>query len=423
MRKYLLPAAALVALAACGAVLGTARGASTVSAVTPPTLTVVREGGSFEPVNVIAGIPYGVKCEGSGCTRNTLYKTLDDGVTWTPCAPLPNQVLTLSRLHSGTLIATSDGASHPWRSTDNCATWSSVSIADPFSPGTYRDRLPVTTQLRYYLLGNGSIADDGAAAYMAPYNTPLAGQAVSQVKLRNWVWRSTDDGQTWGVVNDNSDHKHYHGSLAVPGSLYVFAGDNAGCAPSSASLCTDGVLVSHDGGQTLKQACATCVMVDGALDATGGELYYNRDRPYGVSSIEKLDLATGTPHVLAQTTYESVNGGAFLMPDGSYLLGSDYENVGLGFKKDASNVADSTLDIEAIVNDSVSTVLSRQIPNANGEAHLQVKGVTASGLVVVYRSGYGAIFARYDSGSTVSLPTTTPATTTAPVIPTTTSCG
>jgi hypothetical protein len=426
--KAALVAAVLAVALAGGLLASPATPASTIA----PSLTVIREGGAYEPVKVLDSTVYSVKCDGGGCPRSTLYKSVDAGVTQTACAVLPNAVGTLSRLHSGTLIATTDGSSRPWRSTDGCASWQPVKIADPLHPGAYLSALPSTSSLRYYLLGNSGIVDDGTYGYMASYNTPLAGVAVSQVNLTNYVWRSSDDGQTWSLVNQSTTHKHIHGQVAVPGSLYELVGDDAGCGATTPALCTDGVLVSHDAGATFRQVCATCVTTEAALTGDGRELVYDTDRPYASNEIDRLDVTTGAARVLALPAYESVGGGAYPTADGSFLLGTDYEPVGVGYKRGPDGAPDTSLHVYGVVGDTVSTLLSRPIVSTSLDGHLDVRGVLPGNVVVIYRSGYGAIYARYDSGTaaaTTTAPTTStaatttaPATTTTAVVTTTPSC-
>lgn len=426
--KKLLQFAAAVALLACGLIVGTTHGAvSAASAV--PSFTVLSEGGSYEPLNTFADTVYAVKCDGAGCPRNTVYKTTDEGRTWTACAPLPNQVFTISRLHSGTLIATSEAASRPWRSTDGCATWQAVQIADPAHPGAYLSRLPISSTLRYYLLSNDSLTDDGTYAYIATYSSPLAGVTVPEANLTNYVYRSADDGQTWEIASVSTNHKHFHGIVSVPGGpLDALTGDNWGCATNPA-MCVDGIYVSRDFGATFKQVCPTCITTDAAFSKDGLSLVFDTDEKFATNQIESLNLATGIPTVLAQVPYEAVGADALRTSDGTILLGTDYEG-GVGYKKGPDGTLDKNLHVYAVTPDgTVTSVLSRPIPSTTLDGHLEVKGVLSNGDVVIYRSGYGAIFGRFTSGVTAPPPpaTTATATTTAtePITttePTTTSC-
>jgi hypothetical protein len=366
-----------------------------------PSLTLTCQVPGYETLAVVGDKAYAVYASAGNLTRDTLYSASECGA-WTKLGgpvngKFPNQIWTVSILHTGTLIATTWPGAHGaqlWRSTDSGQTWSPVQLEDPANRGSFNPWLPGTPYI-YTVLVDDSIVDDGSYAYLGTYNFSPAVDGNT-----NYIYRSSDDGQSWQIVNTTTTHRHIHSLQVAPnGKLYVFFGDTGPI---------DGIFASADHGATLQPVCTArtdqeCIMVNGKFD-NAGNLYYGTDIPFNTDQIMKLNASASAPTILAQVPYESFS--TVRLPDGSFLVGTVYEALG-----EKGN--DPNLHIYAIVNDTVTSVLTEPIPNNfQTWAYLSLRGVFPNGDIAIFRSGYGTIFAHPNTGTTTPTTTTTAATTT-----------
>jgi hypothetical protein len=384
--------AALAALGALGALAFMLTPASTTT-LTAPTVSVVRQLPAFEAVGAKGDTDYLVKCDGAGCPRSTLYSTSDEGATLPRAlfAGFPSEVFSVTPLRSGTLLASTESARGIWRSTDNGVNFHKV-LGLSFSP------------IAYQTLVARSIASDNTTAYVCTYNSNVSGTAP------NFVWRSTDDGETWTASpfpgGSLPNVKHIHSCQVGPdGNLYVLAGDSVGA----------GVYVSRDHGLTFQTVCvnrpnASCTFVDGAFSADGRYLYAVTDSDG--ATIERLDLQTGIPTPIGTRPYEAFD--AWALGGDSYVFGSTFEPA------DGINWGDAELHIDVVSNGVMNPkpVYSTPIPGAPSYSqwqHLNVTNVRSNGDITVDRSGgYGMMWLHING-----LPA---ATTTVPATTTTASC-
>lgn len=354
----------------------TAAGATTAGAAasfsTPqPRLALVLQNPSFSTLAVDrAGTGWGLRADGTA--PNQLYRTADEGRTWTAAGALPagSTVQTISVLSTGTLIASANtgGGDALFRSTDGTA-WTQV-LAFP------------TTPVLYGTLTAHSITDAAGFAYVGTYNT---GTAATNT---NYLYRSADDGRTWAIVNTSTTHRHIHAVQADPstGRVYVNFGDRAG----------DGWYVSTDQGVTLTPLCTSysCVSIDIAFDGAGGALF-GSDNPDVQNHAYRLDLGTGATTDRGRIGWDAWS--AFRVGPGLWLLGSGYE----GF-----NMTDPNLHLYASADDGATftDVFERPIPGTNGVWKLQVQYAYPSGDFPILVSGYGTVVAHLSAGSTPTKP-------------------
>ena len=181
------------------------------AASSAPMLTIVFQNPSYRTLAVDRnGIAYGKSTSGSDPTQNyRLYRSSDEGRSWTTLFDFPagSNVWYLSVLGDNTLIAHVDfGPTYLYRSADGGGSWTRVFQL----PDLYRTLTP------------HSLTDDGRYVYLASYNTLDAGNHT------NYVWRSADDGQTWTLVLQTTNHRHAHFAEVNPytGDLYVGYGDD-----------------------------------------------------------------------------------------------------------------------------------------------------------------------------------------------------
>jgi hypothetical protein len=163
-----------------------------------------------------------------------------------PIHRFPSRVYLVSVLRDNTLIAhvvpTITHITSLFRSGDHGRTWKKVF---QFAPG-------------YGTLTSHSITDDGRYAYVASYNRLAAGNHMT------WVWRSADDGRSWSVIHQTTEHAHAHFVQADPytGDIYVGYGDSDAVSALERSA---------DQGRTWEALCQghACRAVDIAFDPSG----------------------------------------------------------------------------------------------------------------------------------------------------------
>ena len=132
------------------------------------------------------------------------HKSVNGGLDWAKVGDLPGDCQQAIKLTSGTILAIQLTVTSPaiWRSTDDGATWSTI-----------------TGQLLRGPLGNTGLAEGSDGSVMiAEYTSPVENTS----RLR----RSTDDGLTWGTALEVAAH-HMH-SVAydhIAGRFVIFADD------------------------------------------------------------------------------------------------------------------------------------------------------------------------------------------------------
>ena len=152
----------------------------------------------------------------SGGYKNDVWRSTDYGATWTMVKP--NAAWSARSAHSS--VVTPDGSivlmggadnsgvkNDTWRSTDNGETWTLMNASSGWAARNYPSSL---------VLPDGSIVLSGGA-----YDEGLWGG------LKNDVWRSTDYGATWTMVNSNAEWsaRYTHSSVAMAdGSIVLMGG-------------------------------------------------------------------------------------------------------------------------------------------------------------------------------------------------------
>jgi hypothetical protein len=366
--------------------------------VNPPSLSVVRAVSAYETLGVVDDVAYAVSPADTPL-RSILYRSFDEGVTWTPVATFPSQVWTVTGLASGTLIASTNSPTSGqilWRSGDQGVTWQEVALQDPVSYGstpTYDNYLPGTPYI-YQLLTDHSIADDGHGhVYIGTYN-----QSPALFGNTNFVFRSTDDGYTFQITNVSTNHRHIHSvEIGPDGKLYLAIGDSG---------MYDGIFVSSDQGQTLQPVCTgrpdsdrMCVPVGLAFDGFGN-MVYNTDAPGQDNAIVQTNIATGQPTTLASVPYEGFT--EERLPDGNFLIGNTYEGYGI-------RDGDTYVHLYALLGSSVYQVYSAPITDSTTTKFLTVSGVYSNGDAAIYESGFGTEFVRLQTTVGVTPPSNTAA--------------
>jgi hypothetical protein len=191
----------------------------------------------------------------------------------------------------------------------------------PAHPGAYLATLPVTTTLRYYLLGNSGIVDDGTYGYMASYNSPPPASPS-----RRSTSRTTSGAPATTARHGRSSTSRRRTSTSTARSPSPDRSTNSSATTPAAAPRRRRSAPTASSSPTTRadvQAGLRDVRhVEAALTGDGREL---STTPTGRTRRTRSTSSTSRPaprRVLAQVpAYESVGGGAYQMPDGSFLLG------------------------------------------------------------------------------------------------------
>ncbi|MDD4136764.1 MAG: sialidase family protein [Methanoregula sp.] len=225
--------------------------------------------------------------------RNDVWRSTDYGATWTQVTAdsgwIARESVSSVVMADGSIIVT--GGTLPggytqfndvWRSTDNGATWTRV------NPGA----------AWYKRYGHSTVAmPDGSIVLTGGYSFGPA--------FLNDVWRSTDYGATWTLVNPGAawSPRYHHSTVALPDGSIVLTGGGYN------QIYTNDTWRSTDKGATWKQMRATAgwtarfihgsvTMPDDSIVLMGGyDGDYRNDvwrlEPAGSSEIVQMDIPSG----------------------------------------------------------------------------------------------------------------------------------
>ena len=355
-RSTTAPALVVALLASAVATL-----AAPERAAATPATTVVVTNPSFATIAVDAG---GTAWGYPTTAQTQLWRSTDEARTFTRVNgwdAIGRRPWYMNALSTGTLLAHYDTGSQ-WaiaRSADNGATWTTVL------------RLPcIATDCttRYTTLTDASIAEGGGDIYLGTYNN------IPGATLANYIYRSSDDGRTWAVVNTTTDHRHIHAVLWDPtrSRLFVLFGDSS----------AGGIWMSDDRGQTLAPACTAneCVAVD-AIPADGN-LVYGLDDPFATSHVYRLDPATGTRTTLFTMRYPSYSAAR----SGSVWLVGETHEPGMDLSEPRIHLYGSD-----DAGTTWTSVYDVAIPSTSSDYRMLVTGVFPNGHVAVWPAGQGTV--------------------------------
>jgi PKD repeat protein len=197
-----------------------------------------------------------------------------------------------------------------WRSTDKGATWTRMNASAGWSP-------------RYF--HTSVVTPDGSIFVMG-------GNTQRPVNLfANDVWRSTDKGATWTLMNDSAgwSPRATFSSVALPDGSIVVMGGNDGFTRNDVWRSTDNgatwVIVNADPGWQARWAHSSVVMPDGSIVLIGGWMgsYANdvwRSADSGLSWSQMNASAGWEPRGFFTSN---------VMPDGSIVLTGGYGDLGI----------------------------------------------------------------------------------------------
>ena len=194
---------------------------------------------------------------------NDVWRSTDKGATWVEMKP--NDAIGWSKRSWQRCVVMSDGSivlmggsdgsnkNDVWNSTDNGATWTLVNTSAGWS--------------RRY--GHSSVAmPDGSIVLMGG----------DDGSLKNDVWRSRDNGTTWALMNASSgwSARSGHSSVAMPdGSIVLMGGEQAGSSyTNDVWRSTDNgnvwTLVNESAGWNGRRMHSGVALPDGSIVLMGG---------------------------------------------------------------------------------------------------------------------------------------------------------
>jgi hypothetical protein len=200
--------------------------------------------------------------------KNDVWKSTDDGITWTLVTTTPGwegrSWHTSVALEDNSILLmggyTTSGSykNDVWKSTDDGITWTLVNANAGWSPR----------------IGHSSVLTKDGSIILMGGNTNRT--------VKNDVWKSTDDGATWSLVNASAgwSPRMGHTSVALSDGSIVLMGGNDG---DYLGAYYNDVWKSTDDGATWKQIMSTAewtprkdqtciVMPDGFIVLIGGNI-------------------------------------------------------------------------------------------------------------------------------------------------------
>jgi hypothetical protein len=294
-----------------------------------------------------------------------LYRSRNEGRTWTPIFNFPNLFLdAITVLSNDTLIlhaVTTSQITTLYRSANHGRTWKRVFA---FPPG-------------YGTLTPHSVTDDGRYVYVGSYN-----RFAGALNHTNWIWRSSDNGRRWTVVEETTNHRHIHFVQENPytGDIYVGYGDKD---EQSA------IERSSDHGKSWQAVCQghPCRAVDIDFDPSGFAIW-GWDQPTGF--ITRLDLRNGSLSQLAPISGASYS--TFRLSRSRWLVGIAHEPI---------NTADPNVHLFASDDGgrSFNDVFRRPAIQPSAYVQCRVQYNFRNGDFPIQINTYGTIVARFVSAA------------------------
>lgn len=269
-------------------------------AVAAPTIEIVQENPDFDMIAVDGdGVAYGKPMSGPDHSRR-LYRSDDEGVTWSFVHQFPNLVTAVSVTTTDVLFAHVSGPTFDlYRSDDHGLSWRRVfSFPTGYRSLTADSVSDITTSAGHFI-------------FVGSYTAQLG-------RKENWIWRSSDDGRTWSVVHTTDYMRHIHFIQGDPYTGAVYAGSGDGETQSA-------ILRSLDVGETWERVCSGyhCTAVDIAFRPDGTLVFGQDVLPPSPAAIKRLDPNSGVMTHVAPLPGPSYS--ALALDGTTFLVGHTHE--------------------------------------------------------------------------------------------------
>ena len=293
--------------------------------------------------------------DGSNIFRNDVWRSTDNGVTWTE--ETANAPWTGRAVHSS--VALPDGSivlfggnngmsgrlNDVWRSTDYGATWTAMTSSAEWIP-RWSQSATVLPDGSIVMTGGWNSAylndawrstDYGAtwtrvnntlggisrgyhSTVSLPDNSILMMGGINEGGGRNDVWRSADSGATWTLLTDNAawSDRYYPNVLALPDAGVILIGGLSGSDTSDVWQFLPAGSQEQNPVHTYTTPGTYTVALQ-VMNATG----INSTRKTGyitvdISPDQEITISPGVPHIINNTIAYSGDGTTIILNPGIY---------------------------------------------------------------------------------------------------------
>ncbi len=328
-----------------------------------------------------------------GAYLNDTWGSTDNGATWTlmnpDCEWSARAEHTSVAMPDGSILLMggwdgSSGYNDTWKSTDKGATWTLVNASSGWSKRS------------------------GHTSVVTPDSTIVLMDGISDHEGVYDVWKSTDDGATWMLVNEDSspdprESKPYRGTLAMPdGSILLMGGDGAMGAWNDLWRSTDDgatwTLVNEDCGWPGRTHPCNVAMPDGSIVLMGGRHLNDTWRLQPAGSTNQNPTHTYTAAGTYPVTLQAFNTGGYDTHSqaGYITVTSPARGGDDGDSDDPSAALAAQLSTAKDVTVSGKSAVNRVNVTGTGISRLIVTGTVLSSLPDGVSPAPGSVFQYID---------------------------
>ncbi len=330
---------------------------------------------------------------------NDTWRSTDDGATWTlvnpACGWSARAEHTSVAMPDGRIILMggwdgSSGLNDTWTSTDTGATWTLVNASSGWLKRF--GHTSVVTPDGTIVLMDGAVFDPDFEGYTGIYD----------------VWTSRDDGATWMLVNEDSspdprESKPHRGTLAMPdGSILLMGGDGAMGAWNDLWRSTDDgatwTLVNEDCGWPGRTHPCSVAMPDGSIVLMGGRSLNDTWRLQPAGSTDPNPTHTYTAAGTYPVTLQTFNTGGYdTLSQTGYITVTSPARGGDDGDSDGPSIAPAAqLSTAKDVTVNGKSAVSRVNVTGTGISRLIVTGTVLSALPDGVSPAQGSVFQYID---------------------------